>query len=207
MEDIENRVVDGQVPCRKVWVDQLRGIALLLMYMAHNGGWAPLYMFAMMPIFFFLSGYLHKNKVSSKKFMHRIVFRLYVPYVCFSFLYAIQEILIGKTYVDCLSEFFSSLILGKVYMWFFPCLVSIEAIFFLIDKFAFRKIFMYVMMALGFTMLFIVKERSGCPWYIDTVVTMIPIYGGYLYRNYERSDYSKMINKLLAILFLQYISC
>lgn len=181
MEYIENRVVDKQIPCRKIWVDQLRGIALLLMYMAHNGGWSPLYMFAMMPIFFFLSGYLHKEKVSGKKFMHRIVFRLYVPYVCFSFLYAILEILIGKAYVDSLQEFMVSLILGDGYMWFFPCLISIEVIFFLIDKFAFRKILVYLMMTLGLIMLSFVKERSGCPWYIDTAVTMIPIYGGVFY--------------------------
>lgn len=171
-------MVDEKNPCRKVWVDQLRGIALLLMYMAHNGGWSPLYMFAMMPIFFFLSGYLHKNKVSVKKMMHRIVFRLYIPYVCFSFLYAIQEILIGKSYVDSLWEFLVSLILGDGYMWFFPCLISIEVIFFLIDKFSFGKSLMYVMMALGVILLFLVKEKSACPWYIDTAVTMIPIYGG-----------------------------
>lgn len=181
----------------------MRGIALLLMYMAHNGGWSPLYMFAMMPIFFFLSGYLHKEQVSGKKFMHRIVFRLYVPYVCFSFLYAIQEILIGKPYVDCLWEFLASLIFGDGYMWFFPCLISIEVIVFLMDKIAFRKILLYVTMALGLVMLFFVKERSGYPWYLDTAVTMIPLYGGgILYRNYERVDYSKKKNKLLTILFL-----
>ena len=120
------------------WIDQLRGLAILFVFFAHGGGWHPVFEYVMMPIFFFLSGYLHKDKSNFVQFVKRIVLRIYIPYVFFCSIRAVMHILTSHDIEFYARELVESLIFGTSNIWFFPCLISVEILAFITDKLPLR---------------------------------------------------------------------
>ena len=69
---------------REVWIDVLKGIAIILVVIGHNANETiESFIFCFhMPLFFMISGYLFSPK-PAKKYLTRSVKRLIVPYVAF----------------------------------------------------------------------------------------------------------------------------
>lgn len=188
---------------RKEWVDQLRGIGIFLMYFSHAGGWPPLFMFAMMPIFFFLSGYLHKPVADTRKLGDRLFFRLYIPYVIYTVLLQSPKIIIGGGKLSEVVLLLKDLVFGSGAIWFFPCLMSIEVIIYICDRILWiRRQTSYIILSItGLILMYLVKESSFLPWHIDTAMTMIPFYViGSQYKSIEGKDIQ--INKIFSVVLL-----
>lgn len=75
-----------------LWIDILKGIAIILVVWGHN---CPDHSFVYtfhMPLFFILSGFLFSTK-PTKIYFHRSLFRLIIPYVSFLIIIALPELI------------------------------------------------------------------------------------------------------------------
>lgn len=130
---------------RKNWIDIYRGSAMLLVILQHTGlAYAGRFIMGFhMPLFFVLSGYLHKltnqKEKDNKTFLIHQVNRLLVPYV----FYLVVYWLIVYCIIPCISGTFSSIGLLKkiahdlLYLdkyWFIMSLFVVNIAFHYIHK-------------------------------------------------------------------------
>ena len=113
---------------RKLWIDSLRGIALLLVIYGHCiPSWKDFFIITSpvkMPLFFAISGYLFNPRNGDvKKFFKNLFFKLFVPWIILGMIWP---------YTDPFHRFIS-LLLG--YDWFMPTLILSEIIWFYIRKY------------------------------------------------------------------------
>lgn len=118
---------------RKLWLDALRGVAMLLVVYGHCvQEWTGYFVFTSpvkMPLFFIISGYLFKQRDGNqKKFFKSIFLKLIIPWMVFGLF---PYIFIHPTLIG---ERVYSLVSGKV-LWFMPCLIIAEIIWFYVLKF------------------------------------------------------------------------
>ena len=114
---------------RKLWLDALRGIAIILVVYGHCvQGWTEFFVFTSpvkMPLFFAISGYLFKPRGGNQlQFYKSIFLKLVVPWLVLGMIPFTHQL-----------ERFSDLVAGKPF-WFMPCLIISEIIWFYVHKFA-----------------------------------------------------------------------
>ena len=125
---------------RFYWIDQFRALAIFFVFMAHcspeghRNYFLPYFTYCFMPIFFFLSGYLHKEGRSIKQLANRVFLRLYIPFVFFCLIRALMHIIQGGAIGEYGVEFLRSAFLGISNIWFFPCIISVEILAWMVDK-------------------------------------------------------------------------
>lgn len=112
---------------RKLWLDALRGVAMLLVVYGHSvKGWTEYYVFTSpikMPMFFLISGYLFKPRGGDQKaFFKSIFLKLVVPWL-----------VLGLIHHTNPTTRFLNLISGKA-LWFMPCFIIAEIVWFYIHK-------------------------------------------------------------------------
>ena len=112
---------------RKLWLDALRGIAIILVVFGHQVySWTEYFVFTSpikMPLFFAISGYLFNPRSGNQKsFYKNILKKLIVPWMVLGLF----------PYVD-LPNRFVSLVSGQS-LWFMPCLVIAEILWFYVHK-------------------------------------------------------------------------
>ena len=124
---------------RKQWLDFLRGVAMLLVVWEHLATtWT--FEFAItgaikMPLFFAITGYLfHDRKGNVLLFLKKLFFSIILPWFLLSLVWLkpIYALLTG--HADKIPGYFYTFISGET-LWFFPCLILAECLFFLIRKF------------------------------------------------------------------------
>lgn len=114
---------------RKLWVDALRGVAMILVVYGHCvKGWTEYFVFdggIKMPLFFAISAYLFNPRSGNQKeFFKNMFWKLIVPWM-----------LLGMfPYVHPVDRFLK-LVEGKI-LWFMPCLIIAETLWFYIQKFS-----------------------------------------------------------------------
>ena len=129
---------------RQKWIDEARGIALLLVVIGHMGipYVGQFFTTVHLPLFFFLSGLTFSAKRDFGTFLKGKAKRLMIPYVClgiplllFSFAtHAIQGAADPAVYWDLFLKF---LIQQRMYtIWFLPCLVIASILLYGIVKLA-----------------------------------------------------------------------
>ena len=126
---------------RKLWLDALRGVAMLLVVYGHCvKGWTEFYVFTSpikMPMFFLISGYLFKPRGGDQvAFFKSIFLKLVVPWL-----------VLGLIHHTNPATRFLNLISGKA-LWFMPCFIIAEIVWFYIHKF-FRRDWLIVVAGLA----------------------------------------------------------
>lgn len=131
---------------RLTYIDLLKGFGIFLVVWGHTMVPRSAYIYSFhMPFFFFLSGFIHKQKPLNQFILNKIN-TLYVPYVIFTvfswLFYLIRMILKDNTALidDHLSKL-SSIFTGNADnggnnpLWFLTCLLVISVLFLFIQKF------------------------------------------------------------------------
>lgn len=75
----------------ELWIDVLKGIAIILVVYGHNCTDNSFVQAFHMPLFFLLSGFLFSPK-PARTYLHRSVTRLVVPYVVFLVIIALPQL-------------------------------------------------------------------------------------------------------------------
>ena len=121
---------------RKLWIDCLRGIAILFVLYGHLvQGWNDYFVFTSpikIPLFFVITGYVfNHNRTNNKDFFVNLFIKLVVPWLLLSLLP--ELLLIPKNGVySCITDVWG-ILLGK-YFWYMPCCIIAEIIHFCILK-------------------------------------------------------------------------
>lgn len=124
---------------RKEWIDILRAMAIIFVIYGHalndDGNVYIYYVFTSpikIPLFFTISGYLFKSSRGFKEFFTRIFRGLVVPWLCLSILPVLLiSIFKGMAYLQ--TSVVS--ILTGVSVWYMPCCIIGEIIFYLSEKY------------------------------------------------------------------------
>lgn len=124
---------------RQEWLDVLRALAIIFVVYGHvlkNAGNAYIYYVftspIKIPLFFAISGYLFKDNRCFKEFLLKTFRGLIVPWLCLSIIPVLLISLIkGFSYLQ------TSLvsILTGVRVWYMPCCIIAEVIFYLVNKY------------------------------------------------------------------------
>lgn len=126
------------VPQKRIeWIDQLRGILFLFVIICHSCLAPPFLKYLYEPIFltgfFFLSGYLYKDKDLAAK-IKSIFNGLVAPFLLYSLLWGGISLL--QTFDPCVvMDTIVVNLLGGNTIWFIPCLILVEVLYVLFHKF------------------------------------------------------------------------
>ena len=210
------------------FIDIAKGFGILSVVWAHIllVGWTHKIIYAFhMPLFFFISGFLfNKSKYPSfHSFISKRFKRLIIPYLIYSFVtwgvWALFRYVRGdevKSYIMPLLQTFiaqgsgSHLVHNSV-LWFIPCLLAVEIMYFHIQKFGIQiaTIICFSIAGLGIIMAHCWGKTylDNMPWNLDAAFFALPFYCiGNILRKYNL--YSKIdkvlpvISKVLLLLIL-----
>lgn len=113
------------------WIDSSRGLGMICVYIYHTGYNTPYHQvfdYFLIPIFFFVSGYLFNESRNIEDGLKRIYRRLFIPYVILGFLTGLKPSYLHMGgVVECLEKSIESLTLG-ISLWFVACLILMELI-------------------------------------------------------------------------------
>ena len=137
---------------RKDWIDVLRAIAVLFVLYGHMGhGMWEYYVFTSpikIPLFFAISGYLfHERDGDYRRFLKNLLLRYVIPWLFLAF-----TPIILYSFVKGNAWFGNSAvkILTGESVWYMPCCIVAEAIYFTVCKFIRNKMGRFVFAAAAF---------------------------------------------------------
>ena len=192
---------------RETNIDVLRGITIMLVILGHITHIPILktYIWGFhIPLFIFISGYLSKidDKSNWIDFIKRYI-KLMYPYVFFYICTYLYWILIERNIRDAESNPGYQLI-GLFYgtfnpkynyfncaLWYFPCIITIETIFFIIIKQSknifFLLLFTFLLFSIGYIY---TKHLSFFPFGINSaMIGLIFFVFGYLFKVYSLGNF------------------
>lgn len=197
---------------RKTWLDVARGLAMLFVIFGHVSNelgvmgvekdffFAPIVAFInpiKVPMFFAISGYLfHASKSSVGEFAKRTLKNRLLPYVIWGSVAGILAFLMDF-YISgfdrdritelLLSNYIIPLLRGNL-IWFIPCLIVVEIIFYIICRIAKEKVWIVVLLSALCTLAGYYLSGDGMirVWKIDTALTCMQFMCyGMLIRRFE----------------------
>ena len=183
---------------RKEWIDSLRAVAMVLVVYGHCvRGWTDYFIFTSpvkMPLFFIISGYLFKLREGNTiEFLKNLFRKLVVPWIVLGMIHYTNPI-------DRLADLISGATL-----WFMPCLIIGEIIWFFIQKYSKGTIKVVVsgiiVSAIGMILAHFNVFRFAM--FNTALVVQSFFIVGYLIRSYEEkiTGYWKMILILGLIIY------
>lgn len=206
------------------WIDILRAIAIIFVVIGHTltEGEVQTYFYSFhIPLFFFISGMLFKNKEEKfATFLIKKIKQLLVPYFCFGIVSILIYAILGKLAANSLGRGnidgnILMNVLGLLYgsaktghlkynlpLWFLPCLFSTNIIFyFAIKILKENKIIILVPICAVFGYVINYHTNISClPYGLDTAITMLVFFSlGFLF--FKSLEKAKAIynNKFLLI--------
>ncbi|MDV4150288.1 acyltransferase family protein [Clostridium sp. AL.422] len=206
---------------RLLWIDVMKGLGITLVLMGHVSQNELLtnWIFSFhMPMFFFISGITFY--ISSKKsFIKKKAKTLLTPYFIFSILTLIYWIIIERnlrgdntTIISQITGLFlangglSNYVYNNV-MWFLPCLLITEIIFYYFNKFDNKKLLRILCTSslVGYVLPKLLDFRL--PFTLDTMFMAILFYGiGYLFICNEKQLRIKKSLVILICLLINIVS-
>lgn len=183
------------------WIDSSRGVGMICVYIYHTGYHTPYHQvfdYFLIPIFFFISGYLFNEKRTLREGFSRLYHRLIVPYIILGFIFSISiKAYLRGGVISCLCHSAKSVI-GGTTLWFVSCLILIEAISLLLSHmykgWKSRHIVLLKIAVIVFSSMFILICRKITKddfpyfqiwrWY-NALCGIGYFYIGNLYRSYE----------------------
>ncbi len=189
------------------FIDIAKGIGILSVVWAHIllVGWSHKVIYAFhMPLFFFISGFLfNENKYPSfNVFIKKRFTRLIIPYFIYSVVtwgvWALFRYVRGdevKSYIMPLLQTFiaqgsGSYLVHNSALWFIPCLLAVEIIYFHILKLGIKiaVIICFSIAGLGIIMAHCYGKNylDNMPWNLDAAFLALPFYSiGHRYKKLQ----------------------
>lgn len=178
---------------RYIWIDYAKFLSIFLVVYFHtppvlSGIFGASLHFLRMPCFFLIAGLLFrldKYQTFKQYFTHRSK-QLLIPYFCFFILFYIYWLIIGKrtgTPEDLAAPLYQPVLeylLGAPKLickplWFVPCLLAMQCIFYLCFKRINRLLATFILFLFPFIPLLVNLVDS--PFSLDVVCKCIPFYG------------------------------
>ncbi|MDD2907510.1 MAG: acyltransferase family protein [Candidatus Gracilibacteria bacterium] len=207
------------------WVDNLRGIGIILIVLGHcffpDNSLLIKFLFTFhVGLFFFLSGYLFNSEKHSDflLFVKNKFFRLIIPFFIFNIImfsfYKIKELLGGNVFFVDFDSFFkgifyasylpnhSEFILTNIPTWFLVSLFVVSIYYFLLNKFVKNRLFRVIILFLISFLVFIESKYVvfRLPFSMEISLMAMLFYGlGHSYRK-EISNFVDKINYFYLIL-------
>lgn len=191
------------ISTRIPWGDHAKAFAIVLVVLGHTNGLPTfatklIYSFHM-PLFFFLSGYLMKDRylqMNLARFFKRLWHTLLLPYTGFwvlSYLYwlATHRLVldptkyIGLTFIDLFEGFLHgtgdlehTLYIINVDLWFLTCLFSTALLYYFIHRLPYKELLPVLLLTLGIIGP-LLPDLIGrrLPWNIDLAGAALVFYG------------------------------
>lgn len=120
---------------RKAWIDALRAIAIIFVIYGHSVKTLPAFFIITspikMPLFFAVSGYLLRPNKEWIKFFDSLIKRVIVPWFVLGLV--VEVLRVPNRGIGYLLDYFLKMLSGEV-LWFMPCFVLAEILFFCIIK-------------------------------------------------------------------------
>lgn len=200
------------------WVDIAKGLGIILVVLGHTSSPEILikFIFAFhMPLFFFLSGYLHiKNKYPNfKKLVSSKSRSLLIPYMYFSIILYSFWLIAGRhlsgdentpVWKPFIGIFYSigekDWMVHASPLWFLSCLFMTECIFYILTKYSvkFIVIFTICLSLVGYFYSLLIPIRL--PWSLDVALTGVVFYSvGFLFRQYFVIRLGKFLLPILLL--------
>lgn len=187
---------------RKPWIDHARGICAFCVLLAHqtsNEVLSHLYNGFFLMLFFFISGYLYRDRSIKDSFIN-LYRSLIIPYIGLSilgtFLYSgnIKEILNGN--IDFIQEVLYKIAMGRS-LWFVSCLVCVRLLYVAVYSLLSRLDLWnkHLVLCISIFSILSICFQNGHPandppfWYCSTAVYSFGFYLlGYLSRAIKMED-------------------
>lgn len=208
---------------RVVWIDNLKGLAIILVILGHCG--VPFiinkYILAFhMPLFFIISGMLYKkskyNSYSFKDFFIKKFRQLIIPYLWFSaftlIISFLLKLIVFKKVINLTFPILSVLTclnirnndMIELVLWFLPCIFIVELLFFLIMKNKVLDKYLNILLFIFSIAGFAESKLLGhvIPFTIDIAITAVVYYGiGFVMKD-KISKYAEKIKGKYVISIL-----
>lgn len=177
-----------QTKTRITWVDMAKGYGMILVIISHLGierfGFTRIYSFHM-PLFFFLSGYVFRDKGSFRDFFVKKIRSIVVPYFCLGIPILISKA-VNQHYSgdELLHVFLQFLVQKRLWtLWFLASLLWLNLFYFVIYRHCSKRIITgmcFVFPVLG--LLFYSRVGRALPWNMDVFLMALPFFasGHYL---------------------------
>lgn len=197
------------------WIDQYRAILFMFVTMVHTDRspfWLrSCYDFFYLPGFFFLSGFLFKEKTYIES-LKGIINSLLIPLLIYYFLLSLISFISNGDYNLFINGIWKKILTGDV--WFIPCLIFVELIFFSFYYLVYRKwsfcILFLLLFSIGSYFFFEKLSPSHYPWNIDTACWCLMYYIlGTLYKKNplsinKKTSYIVFVTYCILSLYLSY---
>ena len=176
---------------RKLWIDLLRGIAMLLVIWGHIDRTHRLFFVSTspfkIPMFFAITGYVFNDKNgNTKEFFRNLFTRTIIPWLILSVIWINIPVAFMKGGINEAYTVMYNFVSGKT-SWFIPCYIVTEILFFLVRKYVKSTPAQYCALVL-LTLLGIVFGRLGIMRFalVDVACTSMGfVLFGYWFKNNE----------------------
>jgi fucose 4-O-acetylase-like acetyltransferase len=205
------------------WIDIVKGFGIILVIYAHNFPYLENYIYSFhMPLFFFLSGLFHPNKLTIKIVKKRIQ-QILVPYFIWSFLLFLFWFFIGRKFGDS-SNLDLSIIknfIGIFYaqggheymnwgipMWFLPAIFLNLLLFGFIRKIK-KRFYQILAILLLVSIGFLIPEilEIHIVWSLDVSLVSLFFYGLAFYlKDFFMEDKNQYETVIIFVLFLTHLA-
>lgn len=204
---------------RLIWVDFLRGLAMLLVIWGHIDRTDHMFFVLTgpfkMPLFFAITGYLFRGRNGNVRlFAEKLIRTIVVPWIILSLVWlkVLYAVVRGKPELITvyLYRFFS----GED-LWFIPCIIIAEIILFVIMKYARTASQRYMVMTIvGITGLILERYVDAAHFAMFDVACVAQLYlmFGYWFKNNEEKlrdvlDWKKITMLVVLYFVLILIAC
>lgn len=138
--------MDETLKKRITWVDSLKGIAMIFIYLGHLGenvGKTYLYVFSFhVPLFFFISGFFNKDvhELTFLKYLVKQLKNILLPYFVFCALNIVWIMIDNNEGIDQFYKLIFQALNGSRIdifaptLWFLPCLFVTKMLFYILNK-------------------------------------------------------------------------
>lgn len=203
------------------WIDIFKGIGIILVVVCHVYNryqdaylLKTIYLFGM-PLYFFVSGYMHRQRDDIKLHIKNKFYQLFVPYFSLLILFLPISIFIfpnetnlfyyNSVPIDMLRYFFGRSSLNAVTgpLWFLPCLFFTQVVYNIMQKKLSDKpmdISVFILLILSYINYLYFQFSLVFPFSINLILASIPIYHiGHLYRKADAKDNIFLMLVLLGV--------
>ena len=189
------------------WIDAIRGFGIFLVTFGHLNPWLPLethiYSFHM-ALFFFISGFLFKNKEPFKQFMIKRVKILLIPFVFWDLLSSIISLAMGQNLKKAIAVFFvyNGELSWNAPIWFLLILFFAEIIYAVILKINDSK-YISLLVMLCSAVLWVLFGSATITFKLNLVpVALFYLsFGDLIHRLFEKKALTKMTASITALIF------
>jgi fucose 4-O-acetylase-like acetyltransferase len=203
------------------YIDLLKGFGIFLVVWGHTMTPRSAYIYSFhMPLFFFLSGFVHKDK-PLREFVLSKINSLYIPYLVFSFISWVFYLV--RLY--CHGRFNEiSIHLPKIYslingtannggnypIWFLPCILMVSIFFFLINHYLKKPILKQgIILVLSLVGYLFSIYKVKLAFQLDIALTGLVFYGlGFIVKEYgflQKLDRIRNYHVFLFVLLCELI--